>query len=641
MIMIDPATKFQLGIPGKKLFAEKFQPDLTEIKNALSPMILSASGWRKIFAADGNEESFNPELTDADKLISLMMAASFASFIKKTSGKQNPRILLGTDSRPTGAVIADAMIRMFLSLDISVDYSFITAAPEIMARAGTDKGIDGFAYISASHNPIGHNGVKFGLKTGGVIDGKQAAILIKLFQDMISSESQLKKAVEAAAAVSSNKIEKIFLDVPVNKKASYLAYINFARRVVSGVSEEKKIEKFIRQIQNKAEKRGIGIIGELNGSARCLTIDRELLESSGLIWKGVNDQPRKITHRIVPEGFSLELCRDELEKARNKDKRFLIGFVPDNDGDRGNIVYYNSGTGKAEILEAQEVFALSVLGELTYLDYLSSIYPGDTEFCKPRGVVVNGPTSLRIDKIAETLNTEVFRAEVGEANVVNRAKLARKAGYIVPILGEGSNGGNITFPSAVRDPLNTIFALLKLLLFTGEPENNIPGLFESWCIKSGQEELYNSDFDLTDILASLPQFTTTSAFENRALMRIKGVDHSVLKNRYEKFFLAEWEKRKDELRDRFGITGYREINYEGTKARKGFGNSFRTGAQKGGLKIEFLTQEEKPTAYIWMRGSGTEPVFRILADVGGSNSENEAWLLGWHRSMIEKADLDS
>ena len=129
--------------------------------------------------------------------------------------------------------------------------------------------------------------------------------------------------------------------------------------------------------------------------------------------------------------------------------------MPDCDGDRGNIVYWDEKQKKAVILKAQEVFSLSVLAELTY-----SIWQhGEEKDFKP-AVVVNCPTSMRINEIASALGAEVFRAEVGEANVVNLAREIRSQGYTVRILGEGSNGGTITYPAAVRDPLNTIFALL-------------------------------------------------------------------------------------------------------------------------------------------------------------------------------------
>ena len=39
-----------------------------------------------------------------------------------------------------------------------------------------------------------------------------------------------------------------------------------------------------------------------------------------------------------------------------------------------------------------------------------------------------------------------------------------------------------------------------------------------------------------------------------------------------------------------------------------------------------------------MRGSGTEPVFRIMCDVKGDNAEMEKALLEWETDLIKKAD---
>ena len=71
------------------------------------------------------------------------------------------------DTRPTGPAIAETMLRVFLAKKIAVSYTGIIASPEIMVYAHS---ADGFVYISASHNPIGYNGIKFGLNDGGVLN---------------------------------------------------------------------------------------------------------------------------------------------------------------------------------------------------------------------------------------------------------------------------------------------------------------------------------------------------------------------------------------------------------------------------------------------------------------------------------------
>ena len=274
------------------------------------------------------------------------------------------------------------------------------------------------------------------------------------------------------------------------------------------------------------------------------------------------------------------------------------------------------------------------MSELAYL-----AYTGKTGENAKIAVAVNDPTSMRIEEIAAAFGAKVGRAEVGEANVVNRARELRAEGYEVRILGEGSNGGNITHPAAVRDPLNSIFALIKLLVLRDSvnPDGTTKkGLFHEWCARSGQEANYKDNFTLADVMATLPEYTTTGVSEPRAVLHIKTTDHAVLKKAYQQVFESEWEAKKQELKEKYGIYSYTAISNNGTKQTddiKDFSVS-----KKGGLKILFKDETGKPIAYIWMRGSGTEPVFRVMCDVKGNKPKEEAELLQWHSKMIAKAD---
>ncbi len=342
----------------------------------------------------------------------------------------------------------------------------------------------------------------------------------------------------------------------------------------------------------------------------------------------MNDIPGQIAHRIVPEGESLDPCRFTLEKWHRQDPAFCLGYVPDNDGDRGNLVYIDN-RGNARTLHAQEVFALSCLSELCYLAQSSG----------RRDVVVaaNGPTSMRVDKIVSCFGARVERAEVGEANVVNLARALRESGATVRILGEGAAGGTIVHPATCRDPLNTLFSVLKLLLFREGKEG--PGLFKTWCEKSGQHSRYTADFTLQDVMDTLPRYTTTGVYEERAIMRISTQDHGVLKKNYERLLVERWPELKASLGvNNFAAKKYAIINYEGTVTRPGAGNRDQGGAQRGGLKVILTGLENTQTAFLWMRGSGTEPVFRILVDVEGDRPDIEELLLNWHRELIREAD---
>ena len=601
--------------------------DFDRLQSALAPMILSASGWRKVFAPDGNEESLTTEISSEDRLLSAAMASVYADLVL-SEVEGTPMISLGMDSRPTGPAIAEAMIPVYLKKGLEVRYTGICAAPEIMAWTGTEENLDGFCYISASHNPAGHNGVKFGLG-GGVVGGETAAALIESYRVLTSDEAAMAELEELLENASGSSVEEVIAGMVRHKSASYRSYEAFSRRVASGTEEKHEQEAFFSRLKEKIAARPLGVIAELNGSARALSIDGDYLSRMGVEVITLNDRPGRFVHRIVPEGFSLDLCREELEKAHGRDSSFILGYVPDCDGDRGNIVYYNEKSGRAEILEAQEVFALSVLSELTGLVCAKADM-------SRAAAVVNGPTSMRIDRIARSLGARVFRAEVGEANVVNLAACLREQGWTVPILGEGSNGGNITHPARVRDPLNTLTALMKLMMITDGDDGK--GLYHIWCDLSSQPDKYRPDFTLSDIIGSLPPFVTTSAFEEKAKYPIRTTDHGILKARYEEVFPSQWETKKRELADRFGITGWEERNMEGTEERTGVGAAYRSGAEKGGFKILFHNERGDFTDYIWMRGSGTEPVFRILADCEGNDPEREACLLGWHREILALAD---
>lgn len=627
-VIIDPVTSFPMADTEKKPFAQvSITPE--DIHRAVEPMILSASGWRKIFAPDGDEESREESLNPADRLLTAAMAEVYIDFLFSRVAKPRPVVVVGLDARFTGPAMADVMIRVLLSRGVEVRYLFIAAAPELMGYTGQSPDCDGFIYISASHNPIGHNGVKFGLNTGGVLSGEDAAVLIKAYREILADQNALETLMERVDSVSETGLESVYKSSGEWKKDAFAVYSEFSTRVMSGLEDPDARNRFINSIKKGIAAHPIAVIAELNGSARTLSVDQEYLEALGVKVKVVNGLPRQITHRIVPEGESLDLCRSVLQKEAAVDTAFQLGYVPDNDGDRGNLVFFSKKDGEAHILEAQEVFALSVLAELSYLYWNE----GMTE---KTAVAINGPTSGRIEDICEAFGCTAFRAEVGEANVVNLAGEQRDKGWQIRILGEGSNGGNITWPAAVRDPLNTLGALLKLLVLRTTPEK--AGLFEIWCHLSGQSEKYRADFDLQDVIDSLPAYTTTSAFEPRAMMKITGMDHGLLKKNYEQVFQEEWELKKDELFERFAVVSWEEWNQEGTTSVQGVGPEFRSGAEKGGLTIRFLDSEGGVCGFIWMRGSGTEPVFRVLADWKGDSPDAEAYFLDWHKQMIARAD---
>ena len=603
-----------------------------ELRAALEGMILSASGWRGVFAASGGEEDSTDRISPAHRIIAAAAALIFAEYLRAERGGQTPLVLVGSDTRPTGKTIAGAAIPVLLASGCAVRYAGFVAAPEIMAWARSlDSGQNaGFIFISASHNPIGHNGLKFGLTDGGVLAPAETARLITAFRSLLAESDSVARLESLITAADPAALQQVYAEENAAKQAARAAYFDFSAAVAWGTDGALAAE-----LKAGLMARPVGIACDFNGSARTVSIDRDFLSGLGLRFEAINEQPGGIAHRIVPEGESLDPCRCFIEKLHSQDASFILGYVPDCDGDRGNLVIWDEDLAKARILEAQEVFALACVAELSHLVWTGELtYDNKGNALAKVAVAVNDPTSLRVDRIATAFDVSVFRAEVGEANVVGLARRLREKGYIVRILGEGSAGGNITHPSAVRDPINTVLALTKLL--SVRSTEGKPGLFELWCDLSDQAELYHADYGLADIIASLPPFVTTGAYAKEAVLRVNTADHSLLKKRYQEIFLREWEERKAGFKTRYGITGWEAIAYNGMEEKRGLGHFGEAG--RGGLKIAFRNGEGKTTASIWMRGSATEPVFRIMADAEGQDRRIERDLIEWQRHMTLAAD---
>jgi len=138
---------------------------------------------------------------------------------------------------------------------------------------------------------------------------------------------------------------------------------------------------------------------------------------------------------------------------------------------------------------------------------------------------------------------------------------------------------------------------------------------------------------LEKVYLGLDPWFTTDAFESEALMPVPRMDHETLKQRYEALVLEHFEK-EDEFWAEKGVAEMSIVSNEGIWNIPGPGG--RPVGSKGGLQIFLQDESGLDKGFMWMRGSGTEPVFRIMVDWGGTREEYGE-LLELHRSLIEKA----
>ncbi len=575
-----------------------------ELMQAYSEMIISASGWRKIFSSTGDEQEKNREIPEGDIFLIAHIALTLAHYLKGTSRP----VILARDARINGEAIASVILNLLSVSCDDIRYLGIASAPETFAYSA-DIPDSIFIYISASHNPIAHNGLKFGEK-GGVFNKDQSMQLIALFAETIRNEGSIREIMEAASHVSPAKVAGILDAEPDSKKEALEAYYRLLLET-HGIEDENSV------LRRRIRENRIGIVGELNGSARGVSIDSRLFKSLSIQFLPFNATPGEVVHEIVPEGENLQLCRNLLETEHAKDPSVMLGYVPDNDGDRGNLVYYDEISKQVELLSAQELFALITSIELALSRRTHTKV----------ALAVNGPTSLMIDHIAERFSVKLVRTEVGEAHVVQAGEMLREDGYRVPLVGEGSNGGIILYPSRVRDPMNTLLSLVKLLTDSE--------LFHE------VTHLHLKRPSLALAIRSLEKRTITGSFSSKAKLKIKSRNHGDLKDAYEDLFRQSFRKKEKELASRFGIFSYSEEQMEGTLCTPHSGSAHRHPPYTGGLKILLHDSEGNVTDFLWMRGSGTEPVFRIMVDALGDDAVRHDELLSWHHNLVLSADREA
>lgn len=583
-VYYDEISGEYLGTPSCSVISSK-HINKESLKKALDKYILSISGWRAVVAESGDEEDYSYYVSDEDLTLASIFAYSFYKFLGS-----NTKIVVGRDARPTGRLIGEAVVRTLLHFGADVEYIATSSAPEIMAYSKDN--FNGFFYISASHNPVGHNGYKFGFD-GGVYSKREVEEVKSIVFATLDSQTRIDEIVTTLSS-ECYVLDDVLKKHKENKEKSLAYYENF---VIETAGSDFSIGK------------PIGIAVDFNGSARSRSIDLHFLRSHGIKVHALNNQPGQIVHGIVPEGDNLKLCRDTLSLLHAKDSSFVLGYVPDNDGDRGNLVYYSRKNNRAELLGAQQVFALIVLIDLAE----------DSLYKRKGAVAVNGCTSLIIEDIASRLNASVFHSDVGEANVVNLAARLRKTGYSVKAAGEGSNGGVIEYPAKVRDPMNSIMTILKLY-------------YDEKLLNKVEEILGIKNAELDDVIESLPKYITTSAFSPDGVLRVKVDNFDEFKNRYEKNFK---ESCKALLADT-GFDSYRVLQYEGDEEFIGEGESNRPKNSTGGYRVELL-RNGKSEAFLWFSKSRTEALIRLMVDVKGSDKTLHDKLLSFQHDLILKS----
>ena len=346
-------------------------------------------------------------------------AAGFGAWAKKRA-KGKARIVVGRDSRVSGPMFQPVVISALQSVGCDVILVDMAPTPTIQLAVEHHHAAGGLA-ITASHNPIEWNALKFIGPSGLFLDGTEAAEMRATVDGEIPrAQWDELGAVERDEGAIERHIDLVlalpFIDVEGIRKRNF----NVALDCVRGA--------------------GGAFMPVLLERLGC-TVAAINLETDGRF-------PRP------PEPVAENL--GELEALVRKSGA-EIGFAVDPDVDRLALV---SDEGRA----IGEDYTLALAAKLVFRH-------------RDGNLVTNLSTSRIVDDIAEEQGRRVIRAPVGEVNVATRMRAEN-----APIGGEGNGGVILTEVHLGRDAPLGAALMLQLLLEEGKSLSDIVASYPRYSI---------------------------------------------------------------------------------------------------------------------------------------------------------------
>jgi len=420
---------------------------------------LNVSGYRGIWGD-----------TLTDKIVK-DYAKAFAKFTKEDTEKDNPTILVGRDGRETGGRIRDIIIRELKKEEVNAIDGDILPTPTMLFSVRNHK-YDGGIIITASHNPIQYNGLKF--------INKDALFTI---EDQITKIQNFYEKFDKEDDKEDDKTNK-----------------NLDNKEIVPNFPQEHVDKILAHVDVKAIRaKKFKVAADMINASACV-IDPYLFKKLGVDLVPLNNIPNgKFAHNPEPLKENLsEIGKLVKESGAN------LGFVHDPDADRLVIVNEN---GEVILEEYSVVIAI---------ENILSKHPG-----KP--IVLNLSTSQMGADVAARHDSPCFRTKVGEPNVVEGI-IKHEA-----IAGGEGNGG-IIYPTinTVRDSFTGIALVLELLAERNETITECISKFPKYFMKKEKWPIEDKDIEeiKTEIKNAFPEAKTDEQdgirldFPDRAWMHL-------------------------------------------------------------------------------------------------------------------------
>ena len=318
-------------------------------------------------------------------------------------------IVAGRDSRPSGDIILESMCEQLVLLGRTIIHCGIVPTPTVQFMVHNTEAVGGFI-VTASHNPIEWNGLKFVREDSTFFHPNDCENLFEI----VDKNSVIENAQDPGMIwPEKNAIQKHIISC-VGLKCISLNRI-----------QKRKFKVVIDSI-NGAGSQALPLMLQSLG---CEVIELNC-EPDGNFTRGTEPLPENL------------MTLSQMVKDHSAD----VGFAIDPDADRLAIV-----NEKGDPLGEEYTIVLAADGYLT-------------EMNQKEKFVLNLSSSLALDKLAEIRGSSVVRSAVGEINVVN------KMNKVNSNLGGEGNGGVILRECHLgRDSLVGVTMILNRMSQSNDP----------------------------------------------------------------------------------------------------------------------------------------------------------------------------
>lgn len=355
----------------------------------------------KYFGTDGIRGIANKELTPelAFKI------GRMAGYVL-TEGKEDPKVLIGRDTRVSGQMLENALVAGLLSIGVEVMRLGIISTPGVAYLTKANHAEMGIM-ISASHNPVEDNGIKiFGSDGFKLLDEQEEKI-----EQLIDGEDHLPRPIGADIGVVNDYFEGA---------QKYLSYLK-------------------ETIDNEFEDFHIALDcahGSTSSLATHLFADLEAeIDTIGSSPDGVN----------INDGFGS--THPETLQAFVLEKQADIGLAFDGDGDR--LIAVDE---KGNIVNGDQIL------------YICAKYMNEQGTLKQNTVVSTVMSNLGFYRALESNNIKSVKTAVGDRYVMEKM---RDEGYNLG--GEQSGHIIFLDHSTTGDGMLSALQLVNIMKETGKP----------------------------------------------------------------------------------------------------------------------------------------------------------------------------